>query len=402
MMKRKTAFVTIPALCLVLSQTAWADIPSVVSGDVSEVVTLGEYKGLELEKTVRPVTDEQVDVEIETDLSVTTEDAGDGPVESGDIAVIDYEGKKDGVAFDGGTAEDYPLEIGSGTFIPGFEDGVIGMMKGETKDIDLTFPENYGNEDLAGQDVVFTVTLKSVERIPELSDEWVKENTDAETIDEYKAQVREKLEKEAESDADTDLRAAAFQKIVENSTFNEIPEKDIEPGEKYQREYVESMAGYFGMELEDMLAAQGYTMEQFDEECRAYGEDQAKTMYVLEAIREAENIEITDDDAAEIMQPYIDMYQVETVDDLIEMFDEDDIYRTVVSEMVINFVIDNAVITETASAEDADEEAEEVVEEAVEEAEEAVEEAEEVAEEEETAAKTEEVTEEAAETETAE
>ena len=380
-MKRKTALVTIPAFCLVLSQTAWAEIPSIVSEDVSEVVTLGEYKGLELEKTVIPVTDEQVDAEIETDVSLTTEDAGDGPVESGDIAVIDYEGKKDGVAFDGGTAEDYSLEIGSGTFIPGFEDGVIGMMKGETKDIELTFPEDYGNEKLAGQDVVFTVTVKSVERIPELSDEWVKKNTDVETIDEYKAQVREKLEKEADSDADTNLRADAYQKIVENSTFGEIPEKDIEPGEKYQREYVESMAGYFGMELEDMLAAQGYSMEEFEEECKAFGEDQAKTLYVLEAIREAENIEITDEDATEVMQPYIDMYQVETVDDLIEMFDEDDIYRTVVSEVVINYVIDNAVITETTAAEETVEEAEETVEEAEEAVEEAAEDAVEEAEE---------------------
>ena len=380
-MKRKTALVTIPAFCLVLSQTAWAEIPSIVSEDVSEVVTLGEYKGLELEKTVIPVTDEQVDAEIETDVSLTTEDAGDGPVESGDIAVIDYEGKQDGVAFDGGTAEDYSLEIGSGTFIPGFEDGVIGMMKGETKDIELTFPEDYGNEKLAGQDVVFTVTVKSVERIPELSDEWVKKNTDVETIDEYKAQVREKLEKEADSDADTNLRADAYQKIVENSTFGEIPEKDIEPGEKYQREYVESMAGYFGMELEDMLAAQGYSMEEFEEECKAFGEDQAKTLYVLEAIREAENIEITDEDATEVMQPYIDMYQVETVDDLIEMFDEDDIYRTVVSEVVINYVIDNAVITETTAAEETVEEAEETVEEAEEAVEEAAEDAVEEAEE---------------------
>ena len=380
-MKRKTALVTIPAFCLVLSQTAWAEIPSIVSEDVSEVVTLGEYKGLELEKTVIPVTDEQVDAEIETDVSLTTEDAGDGPVESGDIAVIDYEGKQDGVAFDGGTAEDYSLEIGSGTFIPGFEDGVIGMMKGETKDIELTFPEDYGNDKLAGQDVVFTVTVKSVERIPELSDEWVKKNTDVETIDEYKAQVREKLEKEADSDADTNLRADAYQKIVENSTFGEIPEKDIEPGEKYQREYVESMAGYFGMELEDMLAAQGYSMEEFEEECKAFGEDQAKTLYVLEAIREAENIEITDEDATEVMQPYIDMYQVETVDDLIEMFDEDDIYRTVVSEVVINYVIDNAVITETTAAEETVEEAEETVEEAEEAVEEAAEDAVEEAEE---------------------
>ena len=402
-MKKKT-IAALSALCLVFSQTAWAEIGSVVSEDASKVVTLGEYKGLELTRTVEPVTDEEIDGQIEANLSGSMEDAGDGPVESGDTAVIDYEGKKDGEAFAGGTSEDYPLEIGSGTFIPGFEDGVIGMMKGETKDIELTFPENYSSEELAGQDVVFTVTVKSIERVPELTDEWVKENTDVETIDEYKDQIKEELEEEKENEADQILRQEAYQKIVENCKFEEIPEKDIEPGENYYRENAEMMAQYFGMELEDLLAAQGSTMEEFEESCRAFGEDQAKVMYTLQAIIDAEKIEITDEQAEDVMKQYMEMYQAETLDDLKEMVGAEEVDKAVVSAVVIEFVIDNAVITD-ASAEEAEEEKteeaaeEEITEEA---AEETSEDAEDEAPEEETEEAAEETTEKTAEEEKAE
>ena len=137
---KKAALVTIPALCLALSTTALADIPSITSVTASDIVTLGEYKGLELEKTVEPVTDEMIDAHIDEVLETDKEDIGDGPVAVGDVATIDFEGKKDGEAFEGGTSEDYPLEIGSGSFIPGFEDGVVGMKKGGTTDIGVTFP----------------------------------------------------------------------------------------------------------------------------------------------------------------------------------------------------------------------------------------------------------------------
>ena len=397
---KKNTIAALSALCLVFSQTAWAEIGSVVSEDASKVVTLGEYKGLELTRTVEPVTDEEIDGQIEANLSGSMEDAGDGPVESGDTAVIDYEGKKDGEAFAGGTSEDYPLEIGSGTFIPGFEDGVIGMMKGETKDIELTFPEDYSSEELAGQDVVFTVTVKSIERVPELSDEWVKENTDVETIDEYKDQIKEELEEEKENEADQILRQEAYQKIVENCTFEEIPEKDIEPGEKYYRENAEMMAQYFGMELEDLLTAQGSTMEEFEEDCRAFGEDQAKVMYTLQAIIDAEKIEITDEQAEDIMKQYMEMYQAETLDDLKEMAGAEEVDKAVVSEVVIQFVIDNAVITDEPAEEAEETTEEEITEEEA--AEETSEDAEDEAPEEETEEAAEETTEKTAEDEKAE
>ena len=356
---KKAALVTIPALCLALSTTALADIPSITSVTASDIVTLGEYKGLELEKTVEPVTDEMIDAHIDEVLETDKEDIGDGPVAVGDVATIDFEGKKDGEAFEGGTSEDYPLEIGSGSFIPGFEDGVVGMKKGETKDIEVTFPENYGSEDLAGQDAVFTVTVKSIERKPELTEEWVQKNTDVDSIDAYRAQVREELEGEAEAAADAALRQQAFQKVFENSTFEEIPKEDSDPIKESQIEYVKTYASYFGMEFEDFLSAQGFTEETFEEEAAGYAEDQAKVLYICQAIIDAENITITDEEGEELMADYMVQYGVDTLEALREALNGgDEVDKAIVTEKALQIVIDNATITETEAEEAPAEEAE--------------------------------------------
>ncbi len=356
---KKAALVTIPALCLALSTTALADIPSITSVTASDIVTLGEYKGLELEKTVEPVTDEMIDAHIDEVLETDKEDIGDGPVAVGDVATIDFEGKKDGEAFEGGTSEDYPLEIGSGSFIPGFEDGVVGMKKGETKDIEVTFPENYGSEDLAGQDAVFTVTVKSIERKPELTEEWVQKNTDVDSIDAYRAQVREELEGEAEAAADAALRQQAFQKVFENSTFEEIPKEDSDPIKESQIEYVKTYASYFGMEFEDFLSAQGFTEETFEEEAAGYAENQAKVLYICQAIIDAENITITDEEGEELMADYMVQYGVDTLEALREALNGgDEVDKAIVTEKALQIVIDNATITETEAEEAPAEEAE--------------------------------------------
>ena len=348
---KKTTLMTIPALCLILSQTALADTPSVVSADPAEIVTLGEYKGLELTKTIQPVEDADIDAYIEQALANAPEDAGDGPVESGDIATIDFEGKKDGEAFEGGTSEGYPLEIGSGSFIPGFEDGVIGMMKGETKDIPLTFPEDYQSEELAGQDVVFTVTVQSISRkADQISEDWVKNNTDAASVDEYKEQVKAQLEEQASADADADLRQQAYDLVFQNATFAEIPEEDIQFGSDYYKQYLESMAGYFGMTLDDMIEAQGYTQEDFETMCHDYGEDQAKVFYIFEAILAQEGIEITDEEAEELLKDYLENYGVDDLAALKEAVGEDNINRAILTEKVIKFILENANITEETAA----------------------------------------------------
>lgn len=354
---KKTALVTIPALCLALSTTALADIPSITSVPASDIVTLGEYKGLELEKTVEPVTEEMIDAHIDEVLESNKEDVGDGPVAEGDVATIDFEGKKDGEAFEGGTSEDYPLEIGSGTFIPGFEDGVVGMKKGETKDINVTFPEEYGNADLAGQDAVFTVTVKTIERKPELTEEWVQKNTDVDTIDAYRAQVREELEGEADAAADQALRQQAFQKVFETCTFEEIPKEDSDPLKESQIEYVKTYASYFGMEFEDFLSAQGYTEESFEEEAAAYGESQAKVLYVCQAIVDAENVTITDEEGEQLMADYMVQYGVDTLEALREAVQGDEVDKAIITEKALRIVLDNAEITESVAEEAPAEEA---------------------------------------------
>lgn len=353
---KKSALVTIPALCLALSTTALADIPSITSTTASDIVTLGEYKGLELERTVEPVTDELVDARIDQTLESNMEDIGDGPVADGDVATIDYEGKKDGEAFEGGTSKDYPLEIGSGTFIPGFEEGVVGMKKGETKDINVTFPEEYHSEDLAGQEAVFTVTVKSIERKPELTEEWVQENTDVDTIDAYKAQVREELEGEAEAAANQDLYGQAFQKVFESCTFEEIPSEDIDSLKEAQVEMAKTYAAMYGMEYEDFLSAQGLTEETFDEQITGIAEDQAKQLYVCQAILDAENITITDEEGEELMAEYLVQYDVDSLEALREALNgSDDIDRYIVTQKAMQILVDNASITEAEEETEAEE-----------------------------------------------
>lgn len=171
--------------------TASGDTRLVSVDDVSKYITIGQYKGLTLDNSVEAVTDDMVDGRVQEELQNKAEEVTEGTVQNGDIVTINYVGTKDGVAFDGGTANNYELTIGSGTFIDGFEDGIIGMKKGQTKDLDLTFPEEYSSEELAGQEVVFKVTLQSFKRAPELTDDWAAKNTDCKTAEDYKKEIQQ-------------------------------------------------------------------------------------------------------------------------------------------------------------------------------------------------------------------
>ena len=173
--------------------TVSGDTRLVSVDDVSKYVTIGQYKGLSLDKTVEAVTDDMVDGRIKEELQNKAEEVTEGSVQIGDVVTINYVGTKDGVAFDGGTATDAQLTLGTGQFIDGFEDCVVGHNIGDTFDLDLTFPENYGNEDLAGQAVVFTVTLKGISQtdVPELTDEFVQSVSDtSKTVEEYKKEIK--------------------------------------------------------------------------------------------------------------------------------------------------------------------------------------------------------------------
>ena len=239
---------------------------SVTEKKMDDYVKLGGYKGIIVENAVMDVTDEDVDYQIENTMSMSAEEVEDPEtqIEDGDIANIDYEGKKDGVAFDGGTAEDYDLSIGSGQFIDGFEDGLIGAKKGETRDLNLTFPEDYNSEELAGQEVVFTVTVNAIKRVPELTEEWVTANSEYDSIDAYRQSVREDLEESNEEMAESTLKNTAWNQVLTDSEITEYPDEDLKAAKEEYNDSMNSYAEQMGQSVEEFLKAQGITMDKFN------------------------------------------------------------------------------------------------------------------------------------------
>lgn len=268
---------------------------------VKPEVKLGEYKNLPIKKKSTRVTQKEIDAEVErlqeryADLELKEE----GAVENGDTAVIDFEGFKDGVAFDGGKGEDYPLEIGSGSFIPGFEEQLIGMQKGETKDIDVTFPENYGASDLAGQPAVFKVTVKEIKAkvLPEVNDELVKEAKikDVETLEDYRSYMKKTISEHKEQENEENFTNELLTKIVENAEV-EIPDAMIESEtDQMVNEFKQRLSGQ-GFTLEQFAAVTGQNEEMIRAEMRKDAEKKVNVRLVLEAIAEAEKIEISEED----------------------------------------------------------------------------------------------------------
>lgn len=272
--------------------------------DVASMVELGEYKGLTYTLVDTSVTDEEVESNIENTLmsKSSREQITDRAVEDGDTVNIDYEGLLDGEAFTGGTAQGASLEIGSGRFIDGFEEGLIGVQPGEEVSLDLTFPETYDNNpDLAGKAVVFNVTVNYIEGediIPELDDAFVESLAieNVKTVDAYRNYVKEQLETQKKADADSSRQSELFKKAVENAKVKEYPEELVAQYTKEYENYYSQYAAYFGLELVDFLSQyMDQTEEEFNEDAEKYGNDVAGNMLVLAAIAKAEGIEVTDE-----------------------------------------------------------------------------------------------------------
>lgn len=280
---------------------------------VKPEVTLGDYKGIKLDKVEYNVTVDDVQAEIDR----ARKQAGrrveviDRAVENGDIVNLDYSGSADGVKFDGGTAQGQELVIGSGSFIPGFEDGMVGMNVGETKDITVKFPENYHAENLAGKDAVFTVTVNKIEKeeLPELNDEFAKEVSKFDTLDEYRADVEKRLTEENTRRADAENENKLVEAIVNNASV-EIPSCMIEHQLDHIVEEMRYRLSYMyrGMKLEDYLKYTGGTIEELREARKADAERDVKTRLTLEAIVKAENLDVTD---AEVEAEIVRMAQAQ-------------------------------------------------------------------------------------------
>ena len=262
-------------------------------------VEIDGYKGIEVEKTVNAVTDEDIDRELnkirEKNVRIITVD--DRAAEMGDDVVIDFEGFKDDVAFEGGKAEDFTLSLGSGQFIPGFEEAVAGHNAGEQFDINVTFPEDYQAEELAGAPVVFKINLKSISKkeMPELDDEMVKDSTEFETVDEYKADVKAKLEERAEKEADAVVEGKLMDEVIEKLKA-EIPQVMFDNRVDEMVSELEQRLAPQGISLEMYLQYSGQTIESVKKMYAEQAEKQVKLRLALEKIAELENIEVTDDE----------------------------------------------------------------------------------------------------------
>ena len=326
--------------------------------DASEYVTLGEYKGLTVEVDPVEVTDEQVMDKI---ASETKQTLTEGTVEDGDTVNIDYVGKIDGEEFDGGSAEGYDLEIGSCTFIDGFEDGIIGMQVGETKDLELTFPEDYHSEDLAGKDVVFTVTVNSISRVPELTDEVADSVVEGMTAEAYQESVRQELEDSAKESQKSDAQQKLLQAVYDNATISGYPEENLQYTINRAKNYYEWLASMYGMTLDDYLTNYGMTQDEFMEQIQPVAEEALGEEMTLLAIAEEESIEVSDEEYQDGLARYAEAQGMDDPSKLEEAYGENYIRNSLLQEKVLNFLYENATIEEVKETE-AESDTEEVTE----------------------------------------
>lgn len=321
--------------------------------DVEKCVTLGDYKGVTVEKTIQSVTDEDVQNEIDNALANYPVEV-DQAAKEGDTVNIDYVGKIDGEEFDGGSDQGADLKLGSGKFIDGFEDGLIGARKGETRTLNLTFPEDY-TQDLAGKAVEFTVTVNAVkEPLSEPTDQWVADNIEGyDNIADYKAGIRSEQKENNEQTADNQVRYAAWTQVIDNCTINEYPETLVEVGKKLYEQQVETYAKYAGMELDAYIESSGLTQEEYQSNMEEYGKNVAAQALVCQAICDKEGFAIGDDDYQKALQDMLTEYGC-TEDELIQTYGQDNVEQSIMLNRVSNLILENANVTEVQADSSAD------------------------------------------------
>lgn len=321
----------------------------------ADYVTLGEYKGLEV--TV-DLTASEEEVQEELDYRIQQADVGEelteGTVQDGDTACIDFEGKMDGEAFDGGTSKDYDLEIGSGTFIEGFEEGLIGAAIGDTVDIPLTFPESYFSSDLAGKDVVFTVTVHSVTRMPQLTDDLVNTVTEGEYTDvaSYRAYIRSYLEENKAGQRDTTVKTELLTQIINKSKVQDYPQAMVDYQMDALTDTYKEYAEHYELEFAEFLSAYlGLSEDEFYEQAKLVVQQNMQQELYLKAIAEAEGIEISEEEYETGCQTYADMYGFQSAEDLLAVVAEGDVRISLLQDKVLDFLVENAVVEEITETE---------------------------------------------------
>lgn len=310
-------------------------------------VKLGKYKGVKVEKADTEVTDEEVDKEIdkERESNARNIDVTDRAVKDGDIVTLDFEGFVDGTAFEGGKGENYPLTIGSGTFIPGFEEQLVGAEIGKETEVNVTFPEDYQAEDLKGKAAVFKCTVKEIKEkeLPTLDDEFASEVSEFDTLAEYKADVKGRLEERKAKAAREAKEAAVIEEIIKDSDM-EIPEAMIET---QQRQMIDEFAQRIqmqGLTLEQYFQFTGASYDQMIEQVKPQAEKRIQSRLVLEAVAAAEKIEATEEDYEEELKSMAEAYQME-VDKVKELLPEKSVQQIkedIAVKKAAEFVVDNA------------------------------------------------------------
>ena len=316
---------------------------------MSKVIKLGNYKGIEAEVTKQPVADTEVDNEIQRLVAQSTSlIEKDGDVTNGDVTTIDFEGFKDEVAFDGGKAEGFQLEIGSGQFIPGFEEQMIGMKKGETRELNLTFPENYGAADLAGADVVFKVTVHKIEekKEAELNDAFVASLNapGIETIDQLRDNIKASLEAQHEQAFMAAKENAALGKLIDDCEV-EVEERDIEKALQQQLQHISMELASQGMQLEQYLQMMGMNQETLLQQLAPSAKQQATFEAIIDEIVAIENLETSDEEANQQVEAIAAHNQV-SKEDVLNQIDIESLKRDLNRIKASRLIMDNTVFIE--------------------------------------------------------
>lgn len=314
---------------------------------VKPEVTLGQYKGIEVEKVDTTATDEEVAAELdkEREANSRTITVEDRAVQDGDMTVIDFEGFVDGEAFEGGKGTDYPLTIGSGAFIPGFEEKLVGAEIGKEVEVDVTFPEEYHAKELAGKPAVFKCTVKEikVKELPELDDDFAQDVSDFDTLEEYKADVRKKVEEKKAADAKAKKEDAVIEKIIEGATM-EIPDAMVETqAERMVDEFAQRLQMQ-GLTMEQYLQFTGGNVQALVEQSKPQALKRIQSRLVLEAVVAAENLTASDEELDAELGRMAEQYKME-VEKLKEMFTEEDL-KSVREDLAIQKAVE--LVTDAA------------------------------------------------------
>ena len=319
------------------------DIVLKAEGFVKPEVTIENYKGIEAKKKAVRITKEAIEAEIDKarDRNARFVQESDEAIKDGDTITLDFEGFVDGVAFEGGKGENYELKIGSGSFIPGFEAQIVGHKIGEEFEVNVTFPEDYNAKDLAGKAATFKCTVKSLKQLPELDDEFVKDVSEFDTVDEYKADVKAKLSERAKADAEREWENALAEKLMELLVC-EIPEPMFEAEtENYLRDY-DTRLRSSGLDLKTYMQYTGMTLDAIRAQLRPQAEKQVKIRLALEKIASLENLDATEEEINEEYTKIGAAYGVE-VDEVKKMIAVEDIKADLLTAKAMELVKANAV-----------------------------------------------------------